>query len=167
MRGKLIVLGVVVALVSMMTAADAGVGAGTGTTPVNCRSTTFEKIPVSGVNQFRTLGGLETGISAIYPVTVTVSLVVQGKPAKIKVQDTYVSQRDTASPGVITLRPVHGKATPFTFTFLAIGDSAALRGHTFKVRWKRATHTGISTILEGTMTLSYQTDACTGGFSTP
>ncbi len=104
MRGKLIVLGVVVALVSMMTAADAGVGAGTGTTPVNCRSTTFEKIPVSGVNQFRTLGGLETGISAIYPVTVTVSLVVQGKPAKIKVQDTYISQKDVASPGVITLQ---------------------------------------------------------------
>lgn len=165
MRWKLIVTGVVVALVSSTLAADAGVGVGVGTSPISCQTSSSERIVVSGVSQYRTLQGLTTSVNSIYPVTVTLSLLVQGKPAKVKIVDKWVAGNEVASPGAITLTPVNGQATPFTFTFIAPGSSAAEKGHVFKVRWRRVPSTGISTVLEGVMSLSYTTSVCTGSWT--
>jgi hypothetical protein len=165
MRGKLIVLGVVVALASATFVAQASGGLGGGRSTINCQSSAWETMPVSSVPQFRHVGGLAASVTAIYPVTVTVSGVLRGKPSNFKVVDKWVGGKDTAAPGVIKVTPVHGRATPFSFTWVASGSSASEHGHQIFVSWRRATSTGISTLLKADVTITYTWGGCTGGGS--
>jgi hypothetical protein len=167
MRGKLTVAGVVVGLASASFVAHAASGEGTGTSPISCQTSAWEKIPVAATKPYRAVGGLTTNVSAIYPVTVTVSGVLRGKPARFRIVDRYVDQKDVALPGPVKVTPVHGRATPFSFTWTASGDSAAVRGHQFNVSWKRAAKTGISRLLKADVVVTYHADTCTGGYTTP
>jgi hypothetical protein len=127
---------------------------------VSCQTTRWTTTEVSPGSTFARIPALRTEITAIFPVSVTVSGVVRGQPVAFKVVDHWI-QTDTAKPGVVRVRPVGGHATPFSFTWVAPGSSAAVRGHRFEVAWRQLTDTGASTLVKADVALAYTNDVCT------
>jgi hypothetical protein len=63
----------------------------------------------------------------------------------------------------ITVRPAGRRATAFSFTWVAPGSSAAVRGHTITVDWRRTTATGHATLVKADVAVTYRADSCTAG----
>ena len=162
MRRGLVLGGMVgaAALVVTPVAALALPRASTGgaTAPVTCQTTRWTNVPVAAPATFGHVSALNTGITAIYPAVVTVSGVVQGRPVTFQVVDHWI-MTETAQPGPVTVTPVAGQATPFSFTWIATGSSAAPRGHSITVDWRR-TVAGSSTLVEADVAVRYTTDVC-------
>jgi hypothetical protein len=132
---------------------------GGGSSPTNCQTTRWTTSAVSATPTFTRIRALTTNVTAIYPVTVTVSGVVKGQPVAFKVVDHWI-QTQTARPGNVRVRPVGGAATAFSFTWVAPGSSAATRGHRFDIDWRRVSVGGTSTLVKADVAVSYTTDAC-------
>lgn len=163
MRSKLAIGGAVVALASVTLVAQAATSSGGGTSQTNCQTSSWEQSAVAATSKFRPVAALRTNVTAIYPVKVTVSGVLKGKPAVIRVMDRWVNLAEVAKPGPILVRPVNGRPTPFSFTWTAPGGSAAEHGHQFDVSWRRATNTGTSTLVKADIVVTYTYGACSGG----
>lgn len=155
-----LVLGAVVAVLGAGSGiAYAANRSGGGDSPINCQTTRWTTTAVSATSAYTTIAALTTHVTAIYPVTVTVSGVVRGQPVAFKVVDHWV-ETQTARPGRVRVRPAGGAATPFSFTWVAPGGSAAVRGHTFDVAWRRTSSTGASTLVKADVAVTYRTDVC-------
>ena len=159
MRRWLVVGAVLAVLASAPAVALAVTSAGEATAPMSCQTTRWTRTAVSAGSSFAPIQSLRTETSAIFPVSVTVSGVVRGRPVAFKIVDHWV-QTDTAQPGVVRVRPAGGRATPFSFTWVAPGSSAAVRGHRFDVEWRRLTDSGSSVLVKGDVALAYTTDVC-------
>lgn len=157
---KLLVAGATVAaLGSLPAVALATASPAQDSSPANCQTTRWTTTPVSATSAFAAIGDLTTNVTSIYPVTVTVSGVVRGGPVAMRVVDHWV-QIQAAKPGTVRVQPVGGRATSFSFTWVAPGSSAAPRGHRFTVEWRRPASTGTATLTRADVALSYATDVC-------
>ena len=136
-------------------------GTGGGNSPVNSQTTRWTGTAVAATSTFAPIGALTTNITAIYPVTVTVSGVVQGQPVAFNVVDHWIVT-GSAEPGAVPVTPVGGHPTAFSFTWVAPGSAAAIHGHIFTIDWRR-TATGSSALVKADVALTYRTDVCTGG----
>jgi hypothetical protein len=134
--------------------------AGGGVSPVNCQSTRWTTTKVTAGRKFVPVKALTTAIAAVFPVTVTVSGVVAGQPVAFKVIDHWIIPNQTARPGTIAVRPAGRRATAFSFTWVAPGSSAAERGHTITVDWRRTTATGHATLVKADVAVTYHSDSC-------
>lgn len=159
MRRSLAVVGMIAVLGSAPLVAQAVTATNAGTSAVNCQATQWTRTAVSATPAFAPVKALRTGVTAIYPVTITVSGVVRGQPVAIMVVDRWV-KTEVAQPGVVRVTPPGGRSTPFSFTWTAPGSSAAARGHTFDVSWRRTTATGASTLVKADVAVTYTTDVC-------
>src|SRR5260221_9537023 len=128
--GLVVVLGAVVPTVALAVARS---DTGGGTSPVNCQSTRWTTTAVSAPSSFAPISALTTNFTAIFPVSVTVSGVVSGQPVAFKAVDHWIIPNQTARPGIVDVTPAAGRATPFSFTWVAPGSSAAVRGHTVPI----------------------------------
>lgn len=159
MRTMLVTGATIAALGSLPAVALATAGPAQDSSPVNCQTTRWTAHAVSAPSAFAAIGDLTTNVTSIYPVTVTVSGVVRGGPVSFRVVDHWV-QTQTARPGVVRVQPVGGRATAFSFTWVAPGSSAATRGHRFTVEWRRLASTASATLGRADVALSYTTDVC-------
>ena len=157
------VLAVVVGAVPATALAVSGASSGGGTSAVNCQSTRWTTTKVSAGSHFAPIRALTTGFPAIFPITVTVSGVVAGEPVAFKVVDHWIIPNQTARPGRVHVRPAGGRATPFSFTWVAPGSMAAVRGHTVTIDWRRTTASGTATLVKADVAVTYQTDSCGPG----
>ena len=165
MKRRLVLGGAIgaAALVAAPVAALAAPQANTGgsTAPVTCQTTRWISVPVvAATPTWRSIDALTTGITAIYPVTVIVSGVVQGNPVLIHVTDRWIIPNENAQPGQIRVAPVDKvQPTPFSFTWVATGSSAAPRGHSITVDWRLA-GPGPAGLVGGVVVDRYTTDVC-------
>lgn len=157
--GLVVVLGVTVPAVALAAARS---NPGGGASPVNCQSTQWTTTAVSATSSFAPIKTLTTNFSAIFPVTVTVSGVTAGQPVAFEVVDHWVIPNQTAQPGVVAVTPTGGKATPFSFTWVAPGTASAIRGHTITVDWRQTTATGSATLDRADVAVTYHTQTCPG-----
>lgn len=157
--GLVVVVGVAVPTVAFAVSRS---GAGGGTSPVDCQSTHWTSTAVRAPSRFAPISALTTSFDAIYPVTVTVSGVVAGQPVAFKVVDHWVIPNQTARPGAVPVTPVGGRATPFSFTWVAPGSPSAVRGHTVTVNWRRTTRSGTATLQRADIAVTYRPEGCTG-----
>jgi hypothetical protein len=156
------VIGAVVAILGSAPVAALAVnasGTGGGDSPVNCQTTRWTSAALSARSSYATIDTLTTDVAAVYPVTVTLSGVVRGQPVDFRVVDHFALTQ-IAEPGVAPMTPVGGHATSFSFTWVAPGNSAAVRGHTFTIEWRRSTTTGSSTLVKADVALTYTADLC-------
>ena len=109
---------------------------------------------------FAPVKALKTSFAAVFPITITVSGVVAGQPVTFKVVDHWIIPNQTARPGTIAVRPAGRRATAFSFTWVAPGSSAAERGHTITVDWRRTTATGHPTLVKADVAVTYHSDSC-------
>jgi hypothetical protein len=128
---------------------------------VKCQTTRWTSTAVSAPARLTPIGTLTTEITAIYPITVAVSGVVQGQPVAFQVVDHWI-QTQAAQPGEVPVTPVSGRATPFSFMWVAPGSAAAVRGHTLTVEWRK-TATGSAALVKADVAVTYTTDVCRGG----
>lgn len=156
--GVIVVLGAAPAVALAVTRSSTG----GGSSPVNCQTTRWTSTAVSATASFAPISALTTNIAAIFPVTVTVSGVVKGQPVAFKVVDHFALIQ-TAEPGVVPVTPVRGRPTPFSFTWVAPGSSAAIRGHRLDIDWHRTTAGGSSTLVKADVAVTYTADVCRGG----
>ena len=159
MRKWLAASGAIVVLGSVPAVAFAASRSGGSSSPINCQTTRWTTTSVSATSTFTRIPALTTNLTAIYPVTVTVSGVVKGQPVDVKVVDHWI-QTQTAKPGIVRVTPMGGVATPFNFTWVAPGSSAATRGHTFDIDWRRTSAGGTSTLVKADVSVAYTTDTC-------
>lgn len=159
--GLVVTLGAVPGVALAVSGSDAG-GGGGGTSPVNCQSTHWTSTAVSAPSSFAPISALTTNFEAIFPVTVTVSAVVSGQPVAFKVVDHWIIPNQTARPGIVRVTPVGGRATPFSFTWVAPGSAAAVRGHTITVDWRRTTTAGTATLQRADIAVTYRPEVCSG-----
>lgn len=152
---------VVLGAVPVTALAVPGSGGG-GTSPVNCQSTRWTSAAVPAGPRFAPVRALTTSFAAVFPVTVTVSGVVAGKPVVFEVVDHWIIPGQIARPGTVTVTPARGRATPFSFTWVAPGSAAAVRGHTVTVDWRRGTASGPATLVRADVAVTYHADSCTG-----
>ena len=162
MRRWLVIGGLVLVLGTAPAVALAVTRAGStgGNSPVNCLMTRWTSTPTSATSSFTPISALTTNFTAIYPVSITASGEVQGRPVDLKAIDHWILIQ-TGRPGVIRVTPVGGHATPFTFTWMAPGSSAAVRGHKVTIDWRRMA-AGSSTLVKADVAVTYRTDVCTG-----
>lgn len=153
-------LAVIVGAVPATALAVSGSDSGGGTSPVNCQSTRWTSTMVSAGSSFAPISALTTSFTAIFPVTITVSGVVAGQPVAFKVMDHWIIPNQTARPGVVDVTPAGRRATPFGFTWVAPGSSAAIHGHTVTVNWRRTTAAGSATLIRADVAVTYHTDSC-------
>lgn len=154
--GAVALLGAVPAVAFALPQASSG----GGSAPVKCQTTRWTSTPVTAPSAFAPISALTTTITAIYPVAITVSGVVQGQPVAFRVVDHWI-QTQTAEPGTVPVSPAGGRATPFSFTWIAPGSAAAPRGHSLTLDWRK-TGTGSATLLEADVAVTYTTDVCRG-----
>ncbi len=157
--GLVVVLGAVVPTVALAVARS---DTGGGTSPVNCQSTRWTTTAVPAPSSFAPISALTTNFTAIFPITVTVSGVVSGQPVAFKAVDHWIIPNQTARPGIVDVTPAAGRATPFSFTWVAPGSSAAVRGHTVTINWRRTTSGGSATLVKADVAVTYRADSCTG-----
>jgi hypothetical protein len=58
--------------------------------------------------------------------------------------------------------PIGGKATPFSFTWVAPGSVSAIHGHTITVDWRQTTASGNATLDRADVAVTYQAQTCPG-----
>lgn len=155
--GLALIVGAVPATALAVSGSAAGGG---GVSSVNCQSTRWTTTKVTAGRKFAPVKALTTGIAAVFPITVTVSGVVAGQPVTFKVIDHWIIPNQTARPGTVTVRPASRRATAFSFTWVAPGSSAAVRGHTVTVDWRRTTATGQATLVKADVAVTYRADSC-------
>lgn len=165
MKRRLVLGGTIgaAALVAAPVAALAAPQANTGgsTAPVTCQTTRWINVPVvAATSTWRSIDALASDIVAIYPVTVTVSGVVQGNPVLIGVTDHWIVPNESAQPGLIRVAPADKvQPTPFSFTWVATNNDAAPRGHHITVDWRLA-GPGPAGLVSGVVVDRYTTDVC-------
>jgi hypothetical protein len=159
MRKMLVTGATIAALASLPAVALATASPAQDSSPANCRTTRWTTSAVSATNDFAAITNLTTNVTSIYPVTVSVSGVVRGSTVSFRVVDHWILTQ-AAKPGTVRVQPVGGRATPFSFTWVAPGSSAAARGHRFTVEWRRLSSKGSATLARADVALSYTTDVC-------
>jgi hypothetical protein len=155
--GLVVVLGAAVPTVALAVSRS---DSGGGTSPVNCQSTRWTTTAVSAGSSFAPISALTTNFSAGFPVTVTVSGVVSGQPVAFKAVDHWIIPNQPARPGIVHVTPAGGRATSFSFTWVAPGTSAANHGHTVTINWRRTTTEGSATLVKADVAVTYRTDSC-------
>jgi hypothetical protein len=162
MRRWLVVGGILVAAVGIPVVAVAATSG--GTSPINCQSTQWRTTPVSTSSSgFSTISGLGINLSSIYPMTITVSGVVGGgQPVSFRVLDDWVAGNKVSPPGVIPFATPASGSSAFSFTWTDPGGSAALRGHSLNVQWRRTSSSGTASLSAADVAVTYKTDTCTG-----
>jgi hypothetical protein len=160
-------LAMVLGAVPATALAVSGSGSGGGTSPVTCQSTRWTTTAVSAGPKFAPISALTTNFEAGFPVTVTVSGVVAGQPVAFKVVDHWIIPNQTARPGTVTVTPAGRRATPFSFTWVAPGSAAAVRGHAVTVDWRRTTASGSATLIKADVAVTYRPETCTGSGRSP
>ena len=92
-------------------------GTATGRTPVDCIATVWRSSTVStSSTTWEAVPGFEADPTAIFPITVNVSALVSGAPARFRILSTNVGEQTFVSnPGVTRFEP--GATGPNSFSY--------------------------------------------------
>jgi hypothetical protein len=154
--GAAIVVGAAIPMVAFASGVT-----GKGAAAINCQAVAWRTASVStSSGAFTTVPGLQTAVTSIYPMTVTVSGVVNGPRVAFMVRDVSVAGNLGVPPGIIAVT-AGSTGSPFSFTWTDPGTSAAIHGHQITVQWRRSAGTGPATLSDADISISYQTDTGT------
>jgi hypothetical protein len=162
MRRKLLVamlgLGLVVVGARGVIAATA-----TGRTPVDCIATAWRSSTVStSSTSWEAVPGFEADPTAIFPITVDVSALVSGAPARFRILSTNVGEQTFVSnPGPTRFEPGATGPSSFSYQWVERDDVAAPHANLIRLQWRSPSGDQVS-MLRGDMAVLYRTDACDG-----
>jgi hypothetical protein len=112
---------------------------------------------------FVTVPALSVGLSPTGPMTITVSATVSGQPSGFEVLDTWgsldVLRSGVASPGPTAFTPPPRGDSSFSFTWISSGRPNGV-AHVVRLLWKRESHAGSSTLVNGDIIVTFLTRAC-------
>ena len=157
MRRNLFVAMVALALVAV---GAGGVIAGTetGRTPVDCSDTVWRTSTVSTSSTT----WHETDPTAIFPITVDVSALVSGAPARFRILSTNVGDQTIVSnPGPTRFDPGATGPNSFSYQWVERNDVAAPHANLIRLQWRSPSGDPVS-MLRGDMAVLYRTDGCDG-----
>jgi hypothetical protein len=154
----LMALGLVVAGTWGVMAATTG-----GRTPVDCADTVWRTSSAStSSTDWSTVPGFSARPVAIYPITVNVSALVSGAPARFRILSTNIGgQTFVSEPGPTRFDPGANGPNSFSYQWIERNDVATPHSNSIRLQWRSATG-GAVTMLRGDMSLLYRTDGCTG-----
>jgi hypothetical protein len=133
-------------------------GTGHGRSKVNCQDVAWRTAAIStSSSQFSTIPGLKPAVNSIRPMSITVSAALKGAPVAFRVRDISVAGNKVSPPGAVPF--AHGtRPSSFSYTWTDPGISAAIRGHQFKVQWRRTSAGGTATLTKADVVVVYQTE---------
>jgi hypothetical protein len=131
---------------------------GHGRSKVNCQDVAWRTTAISTTSShFSSIPGIGRTVSSIRPMSITVSAAVRGAPVAFRVRDISVAGNKVVPPGAVPF--ANGShASSFSYTWTDPGISAAIRGHQFKVQWRRTSPTGTATLSKADLVVVYQTE---------
>ena len=157
-------------LVAMLSLALVVVGArgviavtSTGRTPVDCIDTVWRSSTVStSSTTWEAVPGFEADPTAIFPITVNVSALVSGAPARFRILSTNVGEQTFVSnPGPTRFEPGATGPSSFSYQWVERDDVAAPHANLIRLQWRSPSGDQVS-MLRGDMAVLYRTDGCAG-----
>jgi len=135
----------------------------TGRTPVDCIDTVWRSSTVStSSTTWEAVPGLEADPTAIFPITVDVSALVSGAPARFRILSTNVGEQTFVSnPGATRFEPGGTGPSSFSFQWVERDDVASPHANFIRLQWRSPSGDQVS-MLRGDMAVLYRTDGCTG-----
>jgi hypothetical protein len=99
---------------------------------------------------------------AIFPITVNVSALVSGAPARFRILSTNVGgQTFVSNPGATRFDPGTTGPNSFAYQWVERNNVAAPHSNFIRLQWRSATGATVS-LLRGDMAVTYHTDVCEG-----
>jgi hypothetical protein len=138
-------------------------GTTTGRTPVDCIDTVWRTSTVStSSTTWHAVPGLEADPTAIFPITVDVSALVSGAPARFRILSTNVGDQTIVSnPGPTRFDPGSSGPNSFSYQWVERDDVASPHANLIRLQWRSQSGAPVS-MLRGDMAVLYRTDGCDG-----
>jgi hypothetical protein len=140
-----------------------GVIAGTamGRMPVDCIDTVWRSSTVStSSTTWEAVPGFEADPTAIFPITVNVSALVSGAPARFRILSTNVGEQTFVSnPGPTRFEPGATAPNSFSYQWVERDDVAAPHANLIRLQWRSPSGDQVS-MRRGDMAVLYRTDGC-------
>jgi hypothetical protein len=106
--------------------------------------------------------GFEADPTAIFPITVDVSALVSGAPARFRILSTNVGEQTFVSnPGPTRFEPGATGPSSFSYQWVERDDVAAPHANLIRLQWRSHRVIRVS-MLRGDMAVLYRTDGCDG-----
>ena len=136
-------------------------GTATGRTPVDCIDTVWRSSTVStSSTTWETVPGLEADPTAIFPITVNVSALVSGAPARFRIFSTNVGEQTVVSnAGATRFEP--GATGPNSFSYQWVERDDVATTHANLIRLQGRSPSGDRVSMRRGAVL-YRTDGCDG-----
>jgi hypothetical protein len=162
MRRNLLVAMVALGLV-VVGARGVIAGTATGRTPVDCIDTIWRSSAVStSSTTWEAVPGFEAEPTAIFPITVNVSALVSGAPARFRILSTNVGEQTVVSnPGATRFEPGATGPSSFSYQWVERDDVAASHANFIRLQWRSPSGDQVS-MRRGDMAVLYRTDGCDG-----
>jgi hypothetical protein len=162
MRKNLLVAMLALGLV-VMGARAVIAGTATGRTPVDCIDTIWRSSTIStSSTAWETVPGFEADPIAIFPITVNVSALVSGAPARFRILSTNVGEQTVVSnPGATRFDPGATGPNSFSYQWVERDDVAATHANLIRLQWRSPSGEQVS-MRRGDMVVLYRTDGCDG-----
>jgi hypothetical protein len=134
-------------------------GTATGRTPVDCIDTVWRSSTVStSSTTWQVVPGFEAR-TAIFPITVNVSALVSGAPARFRILSTNVGEQTVVSnPGATRFEPGATGPDSFSYQWVERDDVAAPHANLIRLQWRSPSGDQVS--MRRGMALLYRTDGC-------
>ena len=138
-------------------------GTTTGRTPVDCIDTVWRTSTVStSSTTWHAVPGLEADPTAIFPMTVDVSALVSGGPARFRILSTNVGDQTIVSnPGPTRFDPGATGPNSFSYEWVERNDVASPHANLIRLQWRSPSGDPVS-MLRGDIAVLYRTDGCDG-----
>jgi hypothetical protein len=138
-------------------------GTATGRTPVDCIDTAWRSSAVStSSTTWEAVPGFEADPTAIFPISVDVSALVSGAPARFRILSTNVGEQTFVSnPGATRFEPGATGPNSFSYQWVERDDVASPHATLIRLQWRSPSGDRIS-MLRGDMAALYRTDGCDG-----
>jgi hypothetical protein len=135
----------------------------TGRTPVDCIDTVWRSSTVStSSTTWEAVPGFEADPTAIFPITVNVSALVSGAPARFRILSTNVGEQTFVSdPGPTRFEPGATGPNSFSYQWVERDDVAAPHANLIRLQWRSPSGDQVS-MRRGDMAVLYRTDGCDG-----
>lgn len=134
-----------------------------GRTPVDCVDTLWRTSSVStSSTTWEAVPGFGAHPTAIFPITVNVSALVSGAPARFRILSTNVGEQTFVSnPGATRFEPGVTGPSSFSFQWVERDDVASPHANFIRLQWRSPSGDQVS-MLRGDMAVLYRTDGCVG-----
>lgn len=130
---------------------------------INCQELAWRTTSVStSSSSYVDVPGLKGSVISAGGMIVTVSVVLNGGPAALRLTDTSVAGTLTVPPGHINFNPASG-STSLSFTWTDPGIAAAAHVHTIQLQWRK-TATSAVTVRRGDITVGFMAEPGTCAF---